>query len=220
MYAFAVVSVALLAGQGDRAALTTRSRSALAGLLSRQTTGFDPSDIPAQCQSDCSTVVSALNSCVDVSCLCSENTNRGLYTCLECALAIEPDASLLQQGQSSLEDYQSSCKQAGVSVTPLVLTLPSGASATSGTGSSAGSVSSRPSATFNTGNSGVTATVSAGASTPTETDDDDDDDDSSSGTSDPLSGSGGATRNGAALVSASSVAVAGVVGAAMAVLAL
>lgn len=44
-----------------RAALTARSRSALAGLLSRQTTGFDPSDIPAQCQSDCSTVVNALN---------------------------------------------------------------------------------------------------------------------------------------------------------------
>ena len=97
MYAFALVSVAVLAGQGVyiihrtrvthddthlvvAAATAVLPRNALAGLLGRQTTSFDPSDIPAQvrldnvdsdlglthvrdiqCQSDCSTVVAALN---------------------------------------------------------------------------------------------------------------------------------------------------------------
>lgn len=97
MYAFALVSVAVLAGQGEyiihktrvtrddthlvvAAATAILPRNALAGLLGRQTTSFDPSDIPAQvrqdnipsdlgfthvqdiqCQSDCSTVVAALN---------------------------------------------------------------------------------------------------------------------------------------------------------------
>ena len=98
MYAFALVSAAVLAGQGASiihwtrmsridthliaiaAATAVLPRNALAGLLGRQTTSFDPSDIPAQvrqdnvdsdlglthvhdiqCQSDCSTVVAALN---------------------------------------------------------------------------------------------------------------------------------------------------------------
>ena len=82
--------------------------------------------------------------------------NKGLYNCLECALSLEPDASLLSQAQSSLTrksspplsyprsgtqflsptpEYEQACTQGGVAVTPLTLTLPNGAAPTA-TGSS------------------------------------------------------------------------------------
>ncbi|KAI0700273.1 hypothetical protein C8T65DRAFT_728804 [Cerioporus squamosus] len=212
MYALAIVSAALLAGQA--AASAVMPRNALAGLLNRQTTAFDPSDIPAQCQSQCADVVSALNSCSTVSCLCSDTTNTGLYNCLECALALDPDAALLAQGQDSLNEYQSSCQQAGVSVAPQTLTLPSGASATGGSGSSA---TSRASVTFDTSfpteistGSGSKAT---GGSSSTET--------TAGGASDPLATDGAASRNnGAGFLAVSSTAVVGAVGAVLVVLAL
>ncbi|RDX45894.1 hypothetical protein OH76DRAFT_1407460 [Lentinus brumalis] len=212
MYALALVSAAFVAGQA--AASTVIPRNALAGLLNRQTTAFDPSDIPAQCQSDCSAVVSALNSCSTVSCLCSETTNTGLYKCLECALGLDPDAALLAQGQDSLNEYQSSCQQAGVSITPLTLTLPSGATATGASGSSA---TDRASVTFDsiipTGITSGSGSKATGGSGSTET--------TAGGASDPLATDGAATRNnGAGFLAVSSTAVVGAVGVAMVVLSL
>ena len=37
-----------------------------------------------------------------MNCLCSSSTNQGLFTCLECALSLEPDTALMSQAQESL----------------------------------------------------------------------------------------------------------------------
>ena len=76
MYGLAVLSIALFAGQGAylfvliidvvtenkfaAAATAIPDASPLAALIRRQT-GFDPSEIPAQCQNDCSSVLNSLN---------------------------------------------------------------------------------------------------------------------------------------------------------------
>ena len=110
-------------------------------------------------------------------------------------------------------EYQASCLQAGVPVSALTMTLPSGPVATGNSGSGAGSTGTAGGFTFD-------------SPTPTGTTDDPEETDtgssgsSDSGVSDPL---GGATRNngaGSALVGASSAAVVGFVGVAVAFLAL
>ncbi|RPD70587.1 hypothetical protein L226DRAFT_562760 [Lentinus tigrinus ALCF2SS1-7] len=212
MYALALASAALLAGQ---AAATAVPRNALTGLLVRQTTSFDPSDIPAQCQPDCSVIISALNSCSAVSCLCTDSTNMGLFTCLQCSLGLDPDPALLAQGQDSLSEYQEACKEAGVSITPFSLSIPSGASAT---GTSDSSATSHVSVTFDSGlPTGFTATGSGstptGSSGSTQT--------TAGGVSNPFATDGAAShKNGAGFLAVSSTAVFGVVCVAMAVLSL
>ncbi|CDO76839.1 hypothetical protein BN946_scf185033.g36 [Trametes cinnabarina] len=83
-----------------------------------------------------------------VSCLCSSSTNQGLYDCLECALSIEPDQSVLEEGQENYDGtlpfdaiflkngidvtshtaYVQACQQAGESIDDKTLTIPNGAS--------------------------------------------------------------------------------------------
>ncbi|KAL7278274.1 hypothetical protein ACG7TL_008250 [Trametes sanguinea] len=133
MYALAILSAALLAGQAAASAVAARSPLASVHLLARQATGFDPSNIPAQCQTQCATISNALTSSTcttQVSCLCSSSTNNGLYDCLECALSLDPDQSVLEEGQENYDSYVEACQQAGVSIEDKSLTIPSDASAT------------------------------------------------------------------------------------------
>ncbi|KAI9060834.1 hypothetical protein FKP32DRAFT_1595169 [Trametes sanguinea] len=133
MYALAVLSAALLAGQAAASAVSARSPLASVHLLARQAAGFDPSEIPPQCQSQCATISSALtdSTCTtQVSCLCSSSTNNGLYDCLECALSLDPDQSVLTEGQENYDSYVQACQEAGVTIEDKSLTIPSGASST------------------------------------------------------------------------------------------
>ncbi|KAI0370798.1 hypothetical protein BV20DRAFT_966320 [Pilatotrama ljubarskyi] len=225
MYGLTLLSVALVAGQA--AASAVYPRSPLASLLRVRQAGFDPSDIPAQCQSDCSVISTALNSAscsTDISCLCSSSTNTGLYNCLECALSIDPDQATLTEVQESYDEYTQACSSANAPVAANPLTIPSGsAAATSGSAQGTNSnlpvsASATAAPTSTAGGSVGTKTVVTGAAQSTGSGSD-------SGVSDPLSGSGssgdGAQKNGAGLGAAmSSVGVAGVVGAMFAVLAL
>ncbi|TBU45383.1 hypothetical protein BD309DRAFT_718355 [Dichomitus squalens] len=219
MYGLAVFSVAVFAGHTAATALA--GAFPLAAIIRRQT-GFDPSQIPAQCQSDCSTAVTAINTCTDVSCLCSTSTNQGLYTCLECALSLSPDASTLSQSQESLDNYEETCDQAGVNVTPLSLTLPSGGASATATATAApisstavtgGSTPStvKVSVTFNGGSTAATATATSPANT--------------ADTASSASSTGGASKNGnplggngAGAIGVSTASLAVVVGIAMAAL--
>ncbi|KAI0756456.1 hypothetical protein C8Q80DRAFT_1128697 [Daedaleopsis nitida] len=195
MYAFSVISLALLVGQA--AASASLGRSSLAGLLKRQTAGFDPSDVPAQCQSDCATILNSLSSCPDVSCLCTDAINQGLHNCLECVLAIPGNDDIFAQAQSSLQEYQQACQQVGVNITPEPVTLPSGSSPTAGSSAA----DSDP-------------TVTSPGSTPTSAGT------GAGDTPNPLATGGGVSKNGAASVSASAASIAGIAGLAFALLAL
>ncbi|OCH90385.1 hypothetical protein OBBRIDRAFT_793374 [Obba rivulosa] len=135
MYALAVFSVALLAGQVSGYAL--RSRSPFNALLKRQTDNGD--DVPAQCQSVCAAFENAANdpTCVDPSCLCATAVAQSFVGCLDCALSLDPDPSLEAEAQQDLSSFSSSCSQAGFNVGQLSLSVSDvAASATGGAGAS------------------------------------------------------------------------------------
>ncbi|PIL34682.1 hypothetical protein GSI_03462 [Ganoderma sinense ZZ0214-1] len=172
MYALAVLSIAVLAGQAI--ATPFANTGPLAALLKRQST-LDPSQIPPQCQSQCTGVVNSLNTCTDLTCLCADAVNKGLYNCLECALSLTPDASLLSQAQSSLthlnphpsSEYEQACTQGGVAVTPLTLTLPSGGA--TATGGSSGTHTTAVGSSVVLGTSVVVGTTAAAGTLPAGT---------------------------------------------------
>ena len=58
-----------------------------------------------QCQSDCSAFLQSLQCTVtDVSCFCSDTVNKGVVSCFECALSLEPGNQTLQdQGNAYLK---------------------------------------------------------------------------------------------------------------------
>ncbi|EMD31164.1 hypothetical protein CERSUDRAFT_89281 [Gelatoporia subvermispora B] len=122
MYALAVFSVALLAGQVSGYALSTRSP--IYALLKRQADdGGD--DVPAQCQSVCAAFENAANdpSCVDPSCLCATAVAQSFVGCLDCALSLDPDPSLEAEAQEDLSSFSEACSQAGVNVGSLSLSV-------------------------------------------------------------------------------------------------
>ncbi|KAI8977769.1 hypothetical protein BD414DRAFT_495578 [Trametes punicea] len=128
MFTLAILPVVLLAAAASEAIV---ARSSLVRLLARQATGFDPSQIPSQCQPDCTIITNALSSsscATDVNCICGSSTRTGLYTCLECALKLDPDQSVLNEAQANYNAYIQACKQAGADLVSESLTIPSGAS--------------------------------------------------------------------------------------------
>ncbi|GLB33286.1 hypothetical protein LshimejAT787_0101700 [Lyophyllum shimeji] len=84
----------------------------LHGLLARQTSAIDPSLIPDQCKSDCS-VLSTLNSCSSVACICTDSNMDGIAKCLDCGAAL-PSANVdIKTAQSAVDLIVSNCKSAG-----------------------------------------------------------------------------------------------------------
>ncbi|KAI0738225.1 hypothetical protein C8Q80DRAFT_1275751 [Daedaleopsis nitida] len=209
MYALTLISLSVFVGQTMASVID--ARSAITSLMKRQV-GFDPSTIPQQCTQDCSFIVNVLNTCTDVSCLCSANANNGLYTCLECTLEIVPDASLLSQEQSSLKGYEDSCKQAGATVNSLTLTMPSGSTQTGSTGTGTVGTTTSVGAVLTTTKPSTTRAVSDPTTTDSDADDTETDDAS---VDNPLETAGAKKGNGAGLVAVSSAALLGAVGAAI-----
>ncbi|KAK7682036.1 hypothetical protein QCA50_015000 [Cerrena zonata] len=135
MFAFTILSAALLASQVSANAIL--GRSPLVSLLRiRQTGGFDPSDIPSECTVQCATTSEVLGgtSCTTVSCLCTAQVNLGFQQCLQCLIDVAGDSpSLITQSQDALEQYEDACKSSGVSLTSLTI---SGAASATASGSS------------------------------------------------------------------------------------
>jgi len=135
MYAFAVFSLALLAGQVSGYALNTRSP--VYALMRRQSLtdggdGGDDSGIPAQCQDVCAAFENAANnaSCADPSCLCAPAVAQSFVGCLDCALSLDPDPSLESEAQDDLSQFSSACAQSGINVGALSLSISSVAAPT------------------------------------------------------------------------------------------
>ncbi|KAI0631413.1 hypothetical protein C8Q77DRAFT_133065 [Trametes polyzona] len=213
MFGFAVLSVALLAGQA--AASTISTRSPLVSALRARQADFDPSTVPPQCKSDCADISSVLTSATcsnDITCVCSSSASNGLFSCLQCALNLAPSQSLLDQAQESYNDYAQACSSGNMPVSAQTLSIPSGSSASATGGSSRGT---------GVRTSAAAAPTASGSSTTT-TSGDDGDGDSDSGSDGDSGSSGNSIKHNGALfgVSASSVGVAGAVGAMMALLAL
>ncbi|KDQ52510.1 hypothetical protein JAAARDRAFT_40111 [Jaapia argillacea MUCL 33604] len=133
MYALKVSAVALLAAASAQASvLAARSPFApLHALSSRQTTGLNPADLPAQCQTQCAAIVAVLNTCTTISCLCSTTNDQSLANCVDCIYAAGGSTADLQtQAQAILTSYAQECAAGGVTVPTLTVVAAGGVTST------------------------------------------------------------------------------------------
>ncbi|THH27585.1 hypothetical protein EUX98_g6606 [Antrodiella citrinella] len=124
MFALCLVSVALLAGHAS--AFTIQERSVLHHVYTRQTAGggFNPAEIPQQCQSACATAVPILSGqgCQTNQCLCTSAVNTGFEQCLDCVLSLAPaDPTLTSETQQALSQYEDQCALVGFPLSSLTL---------------------------------------------------------------------------------------------------
>ncbi|TCD63787.1 hypothetical protein EIP91_004938 [Steccherinum ochraceum] len=168
MFVISLVSAALLAGQVSASAIEARTPIEKF-IYARQTSGFNPAEIPQQCQSTCAATASVLTGqgCQTNACLCTTQVNSGFQQCLNCILALAPpDASLVQQSQQALSQYEDACGQVGLPVSSLLI---SGATAEPTQGSGSGSLSLPPN-TSGTGSASIFfGSTPSADSTPTNT---------------------------------------------------
>ncbi|KAF9793130.1 hypothetical protein BJ322DRAFT_100723 [Thelephora terrestris] len=80
---------------------------------------IDPSVIPDKCKSSCSTIVSSVNSCASVECLCTNKNGQSLKTCVDCLVKEDGTSTSTATGQSTLDSFVSSCQAAGVTISNL-----------------------------------------------------------------------------------------------------
>ncbi|KAF7416387.1 hypothetical protein PC9H_002652 [Pleurotus ostreatus] len=141
MTRLSVVASLLLVASASVGAVELIARSAdeLGQLFARQSTILDPADIPSACQSQCTGIVSALNSCASTTCICTNTNARGLEACVNCLVSLANTPSMQTQGQSILDNFVAGC---GGTVAPLTIVGGSTASASASAGSSVGSIAS------------------------------------------------------------------------------
>ncbi|KIP02826.1 hypothetical protein PHLGIDRAFT_130526 [Phlebiopsis gigantea 11061_1 CR5-6] len=145
MVAGSLVLLSLVFAAGEAAASAVTSRNyALHGLLqARQGSLIDPSDIPSQCQSICTTMVTVFNSCSEDSskCLeiCQNSVMSSVSQCLSCSVRAQGGTeALVTQAQQALDELEDTCNQAGEPVNSFTV---SGGSAAASTPASSASLS-------------------------------------------------------------------------------
>ncbi|KAH7915763.1 hypothetical protein BJ138DRAFT_1176223 [Hygrophoropsis aurantiaca] len=123
------------------------------GLAARQSSGFDPSSLPPQCQSPCQ-VINTMQSCSSsLSCLCASSIGTNLAACMNCMAAAT--LSVASQAQSALDSWNEACS-GSLSVSA------GGSSPTGTTGGSTTGGSTGGSTTGNTGGSSTGGSSSGG----------------------------------------------------------
>ncbi|KAJ3730395.1 hypothetical protein EV361DRAFT_892014 [Lentinula raphanica] len=156
-----------------------RAYNALDVLIPRQssTSGIDPSDIPTQCQSQCTTVLNTISTCTTVSCVCTTDNANEMESCVNCLISLDPTASMIEEGNEVLDSMSEECST--VSGFP-TLTVSASTTASGDTGSvsfsslSLSTSSSKAAATTGqstatTGPAGVSTTGTATSSAESET---------------------------------------------------
>jgi len=137
-----VVSVLFATSQAT--ALAPRANVLSDLLVARQTSSIDPSSFPAACRTECTSTINSISACTTVACICSTSNISGLKTCISCVVSTDPAATIVAEGQSVLDTFNSEC---GVSLTigsggSSATTTGASAASSSGSGSSSGSSSS------------------------------------------------------------------------------
>lgn len=111
-----------LAGFASADLISRETTAGLQQLVSRQSAGSEfpslsPSDVPAECQSQCTPMITTLNGCqtsTDLSCGCSTQTKDQLTACFGCLVGIVP--SLQSSMDTAEQAFTEGCKAAGKDV--------------------------------------------------------------------------------------------------------
>ncbi|KAJ7641781.1 hypothetical protein FB45DRAFT_1054208 [Roridomyces roridus] len=88
-------------------------------LLGRQAPLLDPSQIPSQCQSNCTVLVDDANTCTNFQCLCTPANDAAVLSCVNCVISFNHTGSVIISGQDILNQYASECNQNNISISTL-----------------------------------------------------------------------------------------------------
>ncbi|KAJ6495883.1 hypothetical protein DFH09DRAFT_344307 [Mycena vulgaris] len=109
-----------LAALGGIILCTARtSHAAAASLIPRQTSTFDPSQIPSACQDACSSVVDNANTCTTFQCLCTPKNDAAVLSCVNCVISFNHSSPAIIDGQDILNQFASECNLNNASVSSL-----------------------------------------------------------------------------------------------------
>ncbi|KAJ7123885.1 hypothetical protein C8R43DRAFT_1031812 [Mycena crocata] len=99
---------------------TSRAASSRVGaLIHRQSSTFDPSQIPLGCQDVCSSVVDNANTCTTFQCLCTPKNDAAVLSCVNCVISFNHSGPAIIDGQDILNQFASQCNLNNVSVSSL-----------------------------------------------------------------------------------------------------
>ncbi|EIM84890.1 uncharacterized protein STEHIDRAFT_169763 [Stereum hirsutum FP-91666 SS1] len=210
---FTSILLVALSAAGSEAAVSRRSPFLPLGisgtsLVRRQ---VDPSDIPTECQSACTSPLNSINSCVTAECGCTTSIASGLEDCINCVVDLDPTSDNIESGQETLDAYDEVCSESDIPVGSLTVTAdPSDSSATgsvSFTDTFSDSFSDLTTSAAAASSTRAAGTITSSRSAATSSADNEDPSATSTGSSDPL----GSNANGARVAGAANIA--GVVGA-------
>jgi len=168
VYLLALVPPVLLAASAQASTLLARNYDGLHVILARQSSPpLDPSQFPPACQPMCTPIVNELNTCTSASCLCTNTNGQNLQSCMDCVIGIAPSEQAL--AQTVIDDFNTECAVAGISITPLSL---SGSATSGGASASATTTATAPPYSFtptttSTPPVATTSSPSTGAATTT-----------------------------------------------------
>ncbi|KAJ7226705.1 hypothetical protein GGX14DRAFT_626799 [Mycena pura] len=78
-------------------------------LRARQSSAFDPSQIPASCNGSCNSVVGDANTCTTLECLCSPAKDAAVLACVDCVIKFNHSSAVIVDGQNILNQFTSQC---------------------------------------------------------------------------------------------------------------
>ncbi|KAJ7908847.1 hypothetical protein B0H13DRAFT_651457 [Mycena leptocephala] len=88
-------------------------------LFLRQSSTFDPSQIPTECQDVCNSVVDHANTCTTYQCLCTPANDAAVLSCVDCVTTSNHSSAAIIDGQDILNQFASECNLNSVSVSSL-----------------------------------------------------------------------------------------------------
>lgn len=81
--------------------------------------GFDISNVPSQCSSDCQ-VLSDISQCTTTTCVCSTDVSSQVAKCLDCVVTYDK-STYTAAGQTSMDIYINECAKIGIKLdTPMI----------------------------------------------------------------------------------------------------
>ncbi|KAJ3885496.1 hypothetical protein GG344DRAFT_82653 [Lentinula edodes] len=106
-----IMTASLLASNVAASSLLERTSSAFDILIARQSTssGIDPSEIPTQCETQCTTVLNTISACTTDSCICTTTNADEMESCVNCLVSIDPTADMIEEGNEILLSLEVEC---------------------------------------------------------------------------------------------------------------
>ncbi|KAF8829716.1 hypothetical protein HHX47_DHR2000289 [Lentinula edodes] len=106
-----VMTASLLASNVAASSLLERTSSAFDILIARQSTssGIDPSEIPTQCETQCTTVLNTISACTTDSCICTTTNANEMESCVNCLVSLDPTTDMIEEGDEILLSLEVEC---------------------------------------------------------------------------------------------------------------